>query len=53
MEWLEKVIRIYPEKGELEPYAQVPIKIECKAPVNEEAILTACNFAFKISKKEM
>lgn len=46
-EWLEKVVRCHPEKGMLEPYAQTPIKIDCRGHVTEEDIQKAANFAFK------
>lgn len=31
----------------MEPYAQMPIKIECKGPVTEEGRMRCENFAFK------
>lgn len=51
LEWLEKVVKVYPEKGTMEPYAQMPIRIECKGSVNEENIMKAANFAFKTVKE--
>ncbi|CAD8092149.1 unnamed protein product [Paramecium primaurelia] len=47
LEWLEKVIRVTPEKGSMEPYAQMPIKIECKGPVTEEGKMRCENYAFQ------
>jgi hypothetical protein len=38
IEWLEKVIRCQPEKGILEPYASMPIKVDCRGRVTEEDI---------------
>lgn len=37
-EWLEKVIRVHPEKGELEPYAKMGVRIDCRGKVLERNV---------------
>lgn len=37
----------------MEPYAQMPIKIECKGPVTEEGRMRCENFAFKERPKDV
>ena len=60
LEWLEKVITCYPQKGILgnysniyiynfmiEPYAQIPIKVECLAKPSEEDVERCSNYALR------